>query len=210
MYRIYFPDFVCEEITISADDRKAHVNRSKRTEEMISRASANNSTGNREKRPSRGKLELTKKSFIEWSCLNQNDPRHRFMSRLETVGGYPFHIEIISSPFGGGPGFGDRYYPSFGRRFGIQIVCDHAFPEPSLRLAVKFSVTFKAKNRKFKDHTSNIVTVFSPEKKSEGILVPTEFVANPINGFLTSHLQKLRIVVGMELVALEEKLTSRT
>lgn len=121
-----------------------------------------------------GHLELHMKRFIEWSFLLQYDRRHIFVSNLYSIDGYPFHIEINSNPLAGNPGQGNEYLAPFYRRFGILLVCDYIFPDPTLRLASNFVITLKAKSSEFKDHKINCSTVFSACNKTGGSLVASE------------------------------------
>ena len=121
-----------------------------------------------------GHLELTKKCFIMWSTLSRSDPRHQFVSRLVAVGRYPFHIEINSNPFEGVPGWGNEFRPASMRMFGIRLVCDHSFPDPTLRLSVKYTVILKIQDYRCDFHKIQRSAEFSPKCKSDGILVGSE------------------------------------
>ncbi|KAI1695333.1 hypothetical protein DdX_19631 [Ditylenchus destructor] len=122
-----------------------------------------------------GHLELTMKKFVGWSFLFHDDYRHIFVSDSYNIGGYPFHIEINSNPMAGHPGKSNEYFAPFHRRFGILLVCDYAFPDPTLRLASNFVITLKAKNSKYQDHRINCSGVFSTYNKSGGTLVSSSF-----------------------------------
>ncbi|KAI1702081.1 hypothetical protein Ddc_17282 [Ditylenchus destructor] len=147
-----------------------------------------------------GRLELHMKNFIEWSFLLQHDCRHLFVSKLFSFQGYPFHIEINSNPLGGNPGQGNEYLAFSYRRFGILLVCDYNFPDPTLRLASNFVITLKAKNSKFKDHTINCSAVFSACNKTGGSLVASEFFANPENGLLRP-MDTMYITIDVNFIA---------